>query len=188
MYVLGDAFLPPPLTPPRQTSTKADASPLSPPKQHKIPKVLGVCVLEMQALGPCFGPLFSTMDNNKQAFMPFFPIFANATSHPLSWPLPPGREGHLTTAKQTIELPRSTLSYCFVPQMGQAGVACRGAGEGRNWRGEVTCCSLWHCSITCSMLRRSKRRKGKTGNVKLTGARGPRCRKTQGDGLEDAYL
>lgn len=32
-----------------------------------------------------------------------------------------------------------------------------------------------------------KRKKRKTGNVKLAGTRGPRCRETQGNGLEEAY-
>lgn len=188
MYVLGDAFLPRPPHPSLDNFDKADASPLSPPKQHKIPKkyLEGFVCWKMQALGPHFGPLFfffPTLDNNNQAyiclfFFFYFPIFANATSHPLSWPLPPGREeGHLTTAKQTnLSCPVSTrfffflLSHLLVPQMGQAGVACRAAGEGETG-GEKSHAAL-STPRTCGIVLhvwhttwRSKRKRKKTGNV-----------------------
>lgn len=67
MYVCVGRCIPSttPLTPQRHFD-KADASPLSPPKQSYLE-----FVLEVQALGSRFGPLFfPTLDNNKQV-----PIF-----------------------------------------------------------------------------------------------------------------
>lgn len=86
MYVLGDAFLPPPpLTPPRHFDTH----------RFRLPskKVLWSLCWKCRTLGSRFGPLFFFFQRwiiiNKSLSL------SMPASHPLSWPLPPGRGGSL---------------------------------------------------------------------------------------------
>lgn len=124
MYVLGDAFLPPPSS--LDTSTWP-ASPLSLPS----PQELGSLRVGNAGARASLWPSFA-VDNNKQASA----FLSGHAISPLSWPLPPGRS--LDYSKQTLRCPALYAclhSYCLV----LLGVADREWERDRNWRGIVTC-------------------------------------------------
>jgi hypothetical protein len=122
MYVLGDAFLPRPLTP-LDHFDKVDASPLS-PQATQDTRVLGICVLEDAGARTSLWPSFSTMDNNKQAFC-LFPIFANCHISPTELAFATWQRGSLDyqQSKHFELVSFYMFSYLLVPADGAAGVA-----------------------------------------------------------------
>lgn len=125
MYVLGDAFLPPPSS--LDTSTWP-TSPLSLPS----PQELGSLRVGIAGARASLWPSFAD-DNNKQAS-------AFLTGHaipPLSWPLPPGRS--LDYKQANIEVSRIVCLSTFLLPRATGGGWPRVGERDRNWRGMITC-------------------------------------------------